>query len=51
MAKEHMGPQFSEEDGPYCADCSDDMEEALEWHDRHTIHPKKRLTCKNCGAE
>lgn len=51
MKKEHMGPQFDEDDGPYCSDCSDDMEEVMEWHAREEIHPSKRLPCVSCGAK
>ena len=39
------------EDGPLCNNCSDDMGEALEWHDRESIHPSKRVPCVGCGAK
>lgn len=48
------GPQFKhlEDDGPYCADCSNDIEEVFEWNsqDRQDIPPAKRVPCKGCGA-
>jgi hypothetical protein len=40
-----------EQDGPLCNNCSDDMGEALEWHDRESIHPSKRVPCVGCGAK
>ncbi len=45
--------QMNEEDqdGPYCNNCTDDMEEAMDWHDRENIHPSKRLPCVGCGAK
>lgn len=39
------------QDGPRCNNCTDDMEEALEWHDRESIHPSKRVPCSECGAK
>lgn len=49
------GPQFrhlDDDDGPYCANCSNDIEEVFEWNsqDRQDIHPDKRVPCKGCGA-
>jgi hypothetical protein len=40
-----------DEDGPLCSNCTDDMGEALEWHDRESIHPSKRVPCVGCGAK
>jgi hypothetical protein len=48
------GPQFQQQEdqeGPYCSNCSDDMEEVMEWHDRENIHPSKRIPCVGCGAK
>ncbi len=50
-----LGPQFQnydEDDGPYCSDCSDDMEEVMEWNsrDRQDVRPENRVPCKGCGA-
>jgi len=39
-----------DKDGPLCNNCSDDMGEVLEWHDRGSIHPSKRVPCVGCGA-
>ena len=40
-----------DDEGPYCNNCSDDMEEVMEWHDRDkNLHPAKRVPCKGCGA-
>jgi hypothetical protein len=39
------------EDGPLCSNCTDDMGEVLEWHDRESIHPSKRVPCVGCGAK
>ena len=39
------------QDGPLCNNCTDDMGEALEWHDRESIHPSKRVPCVGCGAK
>lgn len=49
------GPQFQmheeDEDGPYCNNCATDMEEAMDWHDRESIHPANRVPCVGCGAK
>ena len=39
-------------EGPYCSNCSDDMEEVMEWNsrDRTDLKPEKRVPCKGCGA-
>ena len=42
---------IDQQDGPLCNNCSDDMGEALEWHDRESIHPSKRVPCVGCGAK
>jgi hypothetical protein len=39
------------QDGPLCNNCTDDMGEALEWNDRESIHPSKRVPCAKCGAK
>ena len=44
-------PAGQNQDGPLCNNCSDDMGEALEWHDRESIHPSKRVPCVGCGAK
>jgi hypothetical protein len=54
------GPQFKfargvaadEDEGPYCSNCSDDIEEVMDWNsdDRQRIHPAYRAPCKGCGA-
>ena len=55
------GPQFKyahgwdyegDDEGPYCSNCSNDMEEVMEWNsaDRQAVHPLKRQPCKGCGA-
>ena len=54
-AHEHLNPNLfkhEEEDGPYCSNCTDDIEEVLEWNDpdRKRIHPLLRVPCVNCGA-
>lgn len=52
-ASKHLSDQFdNEDDGPYCANCSDDIEEVMEWHssDRERIRPENRIPCKGCGA-
>ena len=41
----------NQQDGPLCNNCSDDMGEALEWHDRESIHPSNRVPCVGCGAK
>lgn len=48
----HGKPEHTEDDGPYCNNCSDDIEEVFEWTgpDRQAIHPSKRVPCKGCGA-
>jgi hypothetical protein len=46
-----MKTQDEDEDGPLCNNCTDDMGEALEWHDRETIHPSMRVPCVGCGAK
>lgn len=49
------GPQFQQfdedEDGPYCNNCTDDIEEAMDWNDRESIHPANRVPCVGCGAK
>lgn len=51
------GPQFqkhqeqADEDGPYCNNCTDDIEEAMDWNDRESIHPANRVPCVGCGAK
>lgn len=41
-----------DDEGPYCSNCSDDMEEVMEWNsrDRTDLKPEKRVPCKGCGA-
>jgi hypothetical protein len=40
------------DDGPYCSNCSDDIDEVMEWNgaDRQALHPNMRAACRGCGA-
>ena len=61
-ASNNLGPQwqpaishteaFEDHEGPFCPNCSDDIEEVMEWTggDRQAVHPLKRVPCAGCGA-